>query len=845
MLRFRLSECEEGFKLIRGDTNAYTRDTCEVCEFGKLALGQAVYAPLHESRLDQCIECQDLTGVLCKGGMQIAPSPGFWIDPTQVLEDFSESSMFDPKVDTRRASTAHTDRRNRNRTTIEPGDHVFAFYPDLEDNGNKSVEAKLGMIVEWHGWDGSALIKFNGEGEAIQVRAEWVEQRSIKAYQCANDACLSDFTCREGHYGRICGLCNGSYVMSSDGCTLCDEDQEGSYIATVFFTFTSLLLWYFVWRPWFRFFERFELWVALRLVDMLVHIATFVGNLVNRFNKRANRAKQIKRILASFFRIQNIIGYGKVVIGFYQVTATFLLNFSVEWPDLMGTVLGYMNFLSFDFFSLPTVSCLFKDYSYMAKHQIFTMAPLFVILLLMMPSVLACSLSKLKIVVVEASVIKELVSAFFFAMLSFLFLIYPAVSSTVLNTFNCIDLDVHGNWLKVDMRVQCPRDTLDVGFTWSLVFVFIYPVGIPIIFGIILWYFSVPNLAQRKQDLYRFKALIARVDESILPNVRSIAAHLDKWTWKHDPVCLLTREECLLILRHSWTPWEEFETGGIESRMFGGKAFYLVNEAAQNVADAVANAADQVQDSARPSQDSNSNDNNAATDGTETALGEQDSRAASVASDSHARTPAGMQASALCRNTQDQDMPLTTVTSDTANAGVDPMEVHLVSGASFGSAPPMAGPSTPRPQSDEEEIAPAPTLPEADAAGASKSLRDASPVEEANEEEDEYAEMDEFDVRLSTSELVASLCKESILVVPPIVWNGECGAEEELAIDRAGFLFSMYQVSPGTRSRSFARVLCTFRISCSVKKIAYKLKLWIVFSVHIYNVSKKALVACS
>jgi len=797
MLRFRLSECEEGFKLVRGDTNAYTRDTCEVCEFGKLALGQAVYVPLHESRLDQCFECQGLTGILCKGGMQIAPSPGFWIDPTQVLEDVSESSMFDPKVDSRRVSTAHSDPRNRNRTTIVPGDHVFAYYPDLEDNGNKSVETKFGMIVEWNDWDGSALIRFNGEGEAIQVPAEWVEQRSIKAYQCANDACLSDFTCREGHYGRICGLCNGSYVMSSDGCTLCDQGQEGSYIATVFFTFTSLLLWYFVWRPWFRFFERFELWVALRLVSMLVHIATFVGNLVNRFNKRANRAKQIKRILASFFRIQNIIGYGKVVIGFYQVTATFLLNFSVEWPDLMGTILGYMNFLSFDFFSLPSVSCVFKDYSYMAKHQIFTMAPLFVILLLMMPSVLACSLTKLKIVVVEASVIKELVSAFFFAMLSFLFLIYPAVSSTVLNTFNCIDLDVHGNWLKVDMRVQCPRDTLNVGFTWSLVFVFIYPVGIPILFGIILWYFSVPNLAQRKQDLYRFKALIARVDESILPNVRTIAAHLDKWTWKHDPVCLLTREECLLILRHSWTPWEEFETGGIESRMFGGKAFNLVNEAAQNTADAVASAADQVQDSARPSQDSNSNDNNAATDGTEseTAPGEQGSRAASVASDSHARTPAGTQAGALRRNTQDQDMPPTTVTSGTANASLDPIQVHLVSGASFGSAPPISGPSTPRPQSDQEEVAPEVTLADENAAAASASPREASPAQEADEEEDEYAEMDEFDVRLSTSELVASLCRESILVVPPIVWNSECGAEEELAIDRAGFLFSMYQVS--------------------------------------------------
>jgi len=68
MLRFRLSECEEGFKLIRGQINTYTRDKCEECEFGKLALGQAIHAPMHSSRIEECLECQDLIGVLCKGG---------------------------------------------------------------------------------------------------------------------------------------------------------------------------------------------------------------------------------------------------------------------------------------------------------------------------------------------------------------------------------------------------------------------------------------------------------------------------------------------------------------------------------------------------------------------------------------------------------------------------------------------------------------------------------------------------------------------------------------------------------------------------------------------------------
>ena len=54
MLRYRLSECEAGFRLIRGQASSYTRDKCEMCEFGKLALGRASFDPLHASygRLD-------------------------------------------------------------------------------------------------------------------------------------------------------------------------------------------------------------------------------------------------------------------------------------------------------------------------------------------------------------------------------------------------------------------------------------------------------------------------------------------------------------------------------------------------------------------------------------------------------------------------------------------------------------------------------------------------------------------------------------------------------------------------------------------------------------------------
>ena len=137
-----------------------------------------------------------------------------------------------------------------------------------------------------------------------------------------------------------------------------------------------------------------------------------------------------------------------------------------------------------DIFNLPGAACTFKDFSYLKKLQIFTTVPLCIIAVLAVPSLLVRAFSNPRVKAIllrnlapEKEVAESTISAFYFSMLSFLFLIYPVVSSTFLQTFNCIDLEGYGNYLKVDMRVECPKDTQDAGFAWSTVFVFMFQLG--------------------------------------------------------------------------------------------------------------------------------------------------------------------------------------------------------------------------------------------------------------------------------------------------------------------------------------------------------------------------------
>jgi hypothetical protein len=109
-----------------------------------------------------------------------------------VLKNYTGKSMFDPDL-----LRPHGGAQSMNRTGIRAGDSVFSYY--RKGDGNRSELTKFGSVEEWHGWDSPALIRFSGQNQLVQVPGEWVQQRALKAYQCAPGVCLADWTCKEGN----------------------------------------------------------------------------------------------------------------------------------------------------------------------------------------------------------------------------------------------------------------------------------------------------------------------------------------------------------------------------------------------------------------------------------------------------------------------------------------------------------------------------------------------------------------------------------------------------------------------------------------------------------------------
>ena len=242
-----------------------------------------------------------------------------------------------------------------------------------------------------------------------------------------------------------------------------------------------------------------------------------------------------------------------------------------------------MNFFSLDLFNFPSVACVMRGLSYTGKHQIFTLVPILIVMLLAVPSAAMAILTRMGRLRPEPQVVQDTISSFFFFTLSFLFLIYPTVSATVLNTFNCANLEEHGRWLKVDMRERCPLDQRGPQYIWSIVMIFVFPIGEPFVFAVILWYYRVQKLSHQKREYYHLKAVLNRIGFSHFPDGRFVFAAIDKWSWAHlHPVCLLNRQQTIYILRYDFGNLEDLAgTDGITSRLFGGKGLKKFEEATE------------------------------------------------------------------------------------------------------------------------------------------------------------------------------------------------------------------------------------------------------------------------
>jgi hypothetical protein len=232
--------------------------------------------------------------------------------------------------------------------------------------------------------------------------------------------------------------------------------------------------------------------------------------------------------------------YLKVVVGFFQVTSSFLSNLEVDFPASLKVMMSVFSLFNLDFFSLPSTECLLSQMNHTTKVVLCTLFLIAVLLLMALPLACICASG------VDAAKKSKVVSAFYFSSMAFLFVFYPFVSKVIIETFICVDLGKNSVWLKSDLRERCPTSN-SLGFVWSVIFTIAIPIGVPVLFLGLLFRFKIPWLAHYKMKMHRLQAVLKEMGL-----LQSTSPQFAGWQGTTEPVNLLSREQCTSVLAHDF-----------------------------------------------------------------------------------------------------------------------------------------------------------------------------------------------------------------------------------------------------------------------------------------------------
>ncbi len=521
--KMRVYKCDPGYVMVRDDSNNQEKanlDMCSPCPAMYYSLlGAQIKAP------DPCIPVR-------RGNVAYLCSQ---IDQTSIVsvDDFSLNGTW-----TRLARLAQS--------------ICLACPPGAICSGGASVIPNEDYWTESPGNVSSAR------------RRALVSDRAV-VYKCPPSACGPNNNCTEGRGGPVCGICLPGWAMSAGTCQQCPTDS-GLYSAAKIAMGVAgsvallILLYIFSLRPLFESDSdgkvedakdeaegqaqdavaenpeisstdpQFHAEGVLDKISSLLKTATALAakishpmiQLLSKMKQAIRYAQvQVETFRSEIYVPSFSLGYIKVVLGFFQVLSTFSHNFSISWPPQLLEIFSGAAILSFNILAMPGPSCIAAQVDYKDKLVMYTAFPFLIIcLLLIAPSIgwLFCP-----------SKMERIKDSFWYSLMFFLFLIYPTCSVATFSSFSCQEIGSYGALLRSDLSEPCPYpysqysglinvlSTTSFVFWWSFVCIFVYPLGIPIFFFVMMLIYKIPVLAKKKMDAKKVDVLIHEYRKKAMP----------------------------------------------------------------------------------------------------------------------------------------------------------------------------------------------------------------------------------------------------------------------------------------------------------------------------------------
>jgi hypothetical protein len=249
---------------------------------------------------------------------------------------------------------------------------------------------------------------------------------------------------------------------------------------------------------------------------------------------------------------QDLLPYLKLFITFFQVLSSFI-SFQVVWPSFLLNIMSWIKGTLFlDVVALPGLSCLWRGVSFQSRLMTYTLGPLAVVLFLLVPVPAGIMLARF-ISTSYGQRLERVISAAWKNIMFWVFLIYPVVSLSTMEAFNCQPEGLRK--LAADFNEPCPGQTHLLRI-WSYVFIAVYPVGIPLFCYLSMLAMGVHLVARDVKFSLLLKSLVLKY-ASLSPSSASEEINLLLADCEHD--IKITKSTAIDIL-------VQFETLELEAR---------------------------------------------------------------------------------------------------------------------------------------------------------------------------------------------------------------------------------------------------------------------------------------
>jgi hypothetical protein len=188
---------------------------------------------------------------------------------------------------------------------------------------------------------------------------------------------------------------------------------------------------------------------------------------------------------------------------FYQIVSTFIDTLDVPWPKTFSTIMSRVNIVNVNFLQLPRTACLYPNTPFYKTFMGYTLGTTAGLALVGVSWVagqrLLAPLTLRSATAAErAHRLRRFQTVCLSRALLLLYLVYPGVSGVVIAIFNCRNLTSGRAVLVADHREVCWTAQhwryVAAGIFWVLA----VPIGIPVGFLCLLYYYRVPHMARAK-----------------------------------------------------------------------------------------------------------------------------------------------------------------------------------------------------------------------------------------------------------------------------------------------------------------------------------------------------------